>query len=344
MEPVRVLIVDDSDFVRAFLGEILAADREIKVVGQAANGMEALALVERLKPDIVTMDIEMPEMDGMTAIRHIMASEHALPILVLTSLDDARTACEAVSRGALEVLPKPDMDQFDTGHFTRRLKLLSQVKVVRHICGGYGAKNGPARQVLPRPLGGGPEIIAIASSTGGPGALSTLFTGLEHPLNLPVVVAQHIAPGFEDGLVSWLDSVVPLARVKKGVAGEPLLPGIIYISPSDGHMMVTSQRCLALDGLVPSDIYVPSCDRLLASVAASHGPAALAIVLTGMGDDGTRGALAVKREGGTTIAQDKESSVVYGMPGAALESGCIDQVLSLQEISHCINGIIRKRV
>ncbi len=337
MKPIRVLIVDDSAFVREFLTELLSADREIEVVGEACNGVEALEKIPVLLPDLVTMDIEMPEMNGMLAIEHIMGGKYALPILVITSLEDAHTGYEAIIRGALEVMPKPDIDRKAAEYFVHRVKLLSKVKVVRHIRHGTDVmvKNHDVKRYVTGKAK--PEIIAIASSTGGPGALLKLFAGLKAPLDVPLVAAQHIAHGFDAGLVEWLNKETPNSEVKLGTEGERVKPGVIYISPSYGHMEINLCGSIDISPLQPDDIYIPSCDRLLKSVARSYGQAGMAIVLTGMGNDGTAGIMAIKKAGGKTIAQDEASSVIYGMPMAAAESGCIDEVLSLNAIRRHLN-------
>ncbi|SMC61099.1 two-component system, chemotaxis family, response regulator CheB [Desulfocicer vacuolatum DSM 3385] len=344
MAPVRVVIVDDSTFVRAVLKDLLKSDPDIDVVGEAVNGLDALEKISELKPDLVTMDIEMPEMNGLEAIERIMGGDNALPILVFTSLDDAGTAYDAISRGALELLPKPSMDSFNSDHFARRIKLLSKVKVVRHIRRNAATKENKIKQ--PDSGSSGqifPEIVAIASSTGGPSALIGLFAGLTHTLDVPVVVSQHIARGFDDGLMEWLNRETSHARVKIGISGEKILPGTIYLSPANGNMEITSKGIIEISPFAPGDIYTPSCDKLFKSVAGTYGPKSVAVVLTGMGNDGTKGARAVKRAGGRTIAQDEASCVVYGMPKAALESGCIDEVMSLNDIGSCLNGLVKKK-
>lgn len=340
MKPVRVLIVDDSALVRDFLVEILASDKEIEVVGKAVNGVEALEKIATLKPDIVTMDIEMPKMNGMVAIEQIMGGENSLPILVVTSRDDSGTAYEAISRGALEVLPRPNMKRSSADYFAQRIKLLSKVKVVRHIRNKTDTKDDVPQKRTNRNL---PHVIAIASSTGGPRLLAWLFAGLEHFPDVPIVVAQHIARGFDTGLVKWLNRNTPNANVIKGVPGERIKPGVIYLSPSSGHMEITPNNTIEVFPPEPKDIYTPSCDRLLKSVARAHGQFSMAIVLTGMGNDGTAGVKTIKQAGGTTIAQDEASSVVYGMPRAAVESGFIDQVMSLNEIGRCLNSMVREK-
>ena len=343
MAPVRVVIVDDSTFVRAVLKDLLEADPDIDVVGEAVNGVDALEKISVLKPDLVTMDIEMPEMNGLEAIEQIMGGEDALPILVFTSLDDAGTAYDAISRGALELLPKPNMDSFNSDYFARRIKLLSKVKVVRHIRGAQAVKEPRIKKTTSPSAEIFPEIIAIASSTGGPSALIEIFAGLTHPLDLPVVVSQHIAQGFDDGFMKWLDRETSHAQVKIGVSGEQIKPGTIYLSPANGNMEITSGGMIEISPFTSGDIYTPSCDKLFESVAKIYGRSSVGIVLTGMGNDGTRGAQAVKRAGGRTIGQDEASCVVYGMPKAALESGCIDEEMSINDIGSYLNGLIRKK-
>lgn len=342
MAPVRVVIVDDSTFVRAVLKDLLEADPDIEVVGEAVNGVDALEKISALKPDLVTMDIEMPEMNGLEAIEHIMGGEDALPILVFTSLDDAGTAYDAIARGALELLPKPNMDSFNNDYFARRIKLLSKVKVVRHIRSGTAVKKSKVKEIGFPSVEIFPEIIAIASSTGGPSALIGLFAGLTHPLDMPVVVSQHIAEGFDDGLMKWLDRETSHAQVKIGVSRERVKPGTIYLSPANGNMAITSRGMIEISPFEPGEIYTPSCNKLFESVARTYGASCVAIVLTGMGNDGTRGAQAVKRAGGKTIGQDEASCVVYGMPKEALESGCIDEEISLNDIGRYLNGLIRE--
>jgi len=343
MAPVRVVIVDDSTFVRGVLKELLKSDPDIEVVGEAVNGLEALEKISELKPDLVTMDIEMPEMNGLEAIEQIMGGENALPILVFTSLDDAGTAYDAISRGALELLPKPSMDSFNGDNFARRIKLLSKVKVVRHIRSSGAAKEKKVKVTQYPSVDNLPGIVAIASSTGGPSALIGLFAGLTHPLDVPVVVSQHIAQGFDVGLMKWLDRETSHAQVKIGVSGERLQPGTIYLSPANGNMEIISRGMIEISPFGSYDIYTPSCDKLFESIAKTYGPSSVAIVLTGMGNDGTKGAQAIKRAGGRTIAQDEASCVVYGMPKAALDSGSIDEMMSLNDIGKCLNGLTREK-
>ena len=330
MKPVRVLVVDDSSFARELITEILSEDSGIQVIAQAVNGADAVKKVQELRPDIVTMDIDMPIMDGLEAITRIMSS-HALPILVITSRADANTAWHAISKGALEVIPKPDVNEACAAELTRKVRLLAKVKVISHI-----RRDPPPRmEILSRPmsLGNRPEkIVVIASSTGGPKALSIMLSALPDTFPCPIMIAQHIAADFVSGMVNWLNKTVAL-KVKTGTDGESLVPGTVYISPSEKHMRAEFGKRIGFASPQPGDIYFPSCNILLASAAEVYGSGCIAVILTGMGDDGISGLRAVKNAGGFTIAQDEQTSVIFGMPRAAIENGCADKVLPIHKIA-----------
>jgi len=332
MKPVRVLVVDDSALARELIIAILSSDNGIRVVGEAADGREALEKVHILKPELVTMDIEMPVMGGLEAIERIMDSS-AVPILVVTTRGDAHTAFAAMSKGALDLIEKPDVNLESAAEFIEKIKFLSKIKVTRHISGTFHKEKQKA-VVKSESLD---KIVAIASSTGGPKALSILLSALPKSFPFPVVVAQHISAGFVSGLVEWLNRISKLT-IKIALEGEMTMPGTIYFSPSESHMKINSRRFIVLDKRQPEDIYSPSCDILLSSAAAVYGNKSIGVILTGMGDDGVSGMKKIKEAGGVTIAQDEKSSVVFGMPKVAIESGCIDKILSLDEIS---NGIMR---
>ncbi len=370
-ENIRILVVDDDRFVRLFLRKLLSSDTGITIAGEASNGQEAIEKVRLLKPDLVTMDINMPVMDGLEAIARIMQSD-AVPILVITDQADAQCAFDAVSAGALEVLPKPDLGAFDSNEFQRKVRMLAQVKVVRHIGRLSTSTDSVPKSdaVLTRkpvknasemtypnassPLmerGLGREvnrqtiknrslsrIIAVAVSTGGPKTLHEIFSALPGPLPIPMLIAQHIAEGFDEGLVKWLSNNTPVS-VKIGAHGERPLPGMIYLSPSQSHMTMAADHTLSMQKREQTDIFVPSCDKLLASVGMVFGPSAIGIVLTGMGDDGTKGIQQIKAAGGETIAQDEASSVIFGMPRMAIESGCIDRVMSIGDIAQWLRDL-----
>ena len=330
MKEIRVLVVDDSPFARELIMEILSTDKEIRVVGEAANGMEATQKVRDLKPDIVTIDIEMPVMNGIDAIEEIMAA-NAVPILVVTTRGDSKTAYDAISRGALDLVVKPDVSREGAREFIDKIKLLSGIKVITHI------RRRIMREVkLTEKLsfGGGEtdRVVAIAASTGGPEALSIILSSLPAGFPCPVVIAQHISDGFVPGMTEWLRKLSKLS-VKSPAEGEPLLPGTVYIAPSEKNMEITDAKTITLAERQEKDIYHPSCDRLLFSAARVFGSRTIGVILTGMGSDGARGMEKIRKAGGITIAQDEKTSIVFGMPKIAIESGCIDRVLPIEEIS-----------
>ncbi|MBZ0155718.1 MAG: chemotaxis-specific protein-glutamate methyltransferase CheB [Alphaproteobacteria bacterium] len=339
MKQIRVLVADDSGFARELIIAILSTDSEIRVVGEAVNGRDAVEKVKALKPDIVTLDIEMPVMDGLEAIEEIMAS-HAVPILVVTTRGDARTAYAAIAKGALDLVAKPDINLEEAQEFIDKIKLLSKIRVITHLSGKRIPKE-EKEALKPVFKGGASEdrIVAIASSTGGPEALSIILSRLPSPFPCPIVIAQHISDGFVSGMVEWLKKIAK-REVKVPAAGEPLAPGVAYVSPSERHMEVTGSRRIAFVERHPKDIYRPSCDLLLSSVAEVYGSRGIGIILTGMGSDGVQGLERIKTAGGVTVAQDEKTSVVFGMPKVAIERGCVDSILSLDEISGEITRLL----
>ncbi len=330
MKEIKILVVDDSPFARELIIDILSSDKELKVVGEAVNGLEATQKVRDLKPDIVTIDIEMPVMNGLDAIEEIMAA-NAVPILVVTTHGDAKTAYDAISRGALDLVAKPDVSREGAREFIGKIKLLSGIKVITHIGGSSMMEAKPAEKFS---FGAGEmdRVVAIAASTGGPEALSIILSSLPAGFPFPVVIAQHISEGFVAGMAEWLGKLSRL-NVKPAAEGELLLPGTVYIAPSEKHMEVTGAKTVALTERQDKDIFHPSCDRLLLSAAGVFGSGTLGVILTGMGSDGVQGMEKIRKAGGVTIAQDEKTSVVFGMPKIAIEKGCIDKVLPLGEIS-----------
>ncbi len=331
MKKIRVLIADDSVLVRNLIRAIIEMDPEMEVAGEASNGLEAVEKARNLHPDIVTMDIEMPVMDGLQAIEQIMA-ENAMPILVVTSRGDAKTAYAAISKGALDLMMKPDLNVEAAEEFVAKLKLISRVSVISHISGRHGQRHqaGSNMPVFSGNLSD--QVIAIASSTGGPDALSIILSRLPEKFPVPIVIAQHISDGFVSGMVGWLRT---LSRVEIKVAmhGEHLKPGTAYVCPSENHMQVDGSKKITFIERHAKDIYRPSCDVLLSSVAESFGKKAIGVILTGMGNDGVAGITKIREAGGWTIAQDEKTSVIFGMPRLAIENNSIDTVLPLEAIS-----------
>lgn len=328
---IRVLVVDDSPLAREMIISFLAADGNIIVVGEAKNGCEAIEKTAQLRPDLVTMDIEMPLMDGLEAIERIMMST-PVPILVVTSRGDAATAYSALSRGALEVVEKPDIDGHNGRELVKKVRVLSGVRVITHINAGkrFVADEAIAAH-LPVKEETRPGIVAIASSTGGPQALSHIFSHLPANYPVPIVVAQHISDGFACGMAEWLNSKSPL-EIALPEQGAPLLPGRVYIASSEHKTVIDSQKRIQLSERPGNEIYRPSCNTLLSSAAGAFGPCCVGVILTGMGDDGVEGMRLIKAAGGVTLAQDAESSVVFGMNRFAVERGYCDRVVPLADI------------
>ncbi|GEO82871.1 chemotaxis-specific protein-glutamate methyltransferase CheB [Pararhodospirillum oryzae] len=339
---IRVLVVDDSGLARSLLRAVLEADGGFDVVGEARHGREAVALVHDLRPDLVTMDLDMPVMGGLDAIEEIMTSR-AVPILVVSNVADAQNAYAAVSRGAVDVVAKPALGTREQQEFLAKARLVSGVRVITHVRalrlpaasrpGPPPARSGgaPAALAVPSPGRRG-GAFAIASSTGGPQALARLLGDLPRDFPEPVLIAQHIADGFAPGMAEWLATLSTLP-VRMGQEGEALTPGTVYIAPSEVHLTVTRGRRLAWQERTPKDLYRPSCDRLLESAAVAFGRACVGIILTGMGSDGAKGLAAIRAAGGETIAQDEASSVIFGMNRVAIEQGAVGHVLPLEGIA-----------
>lgn len=333
--PIRILIVDDSRAARGILKEIFGQVEDMTVIGEAENGKDAVDKAMDLKPDLIIMDISLSLMDGHKAIELIMARQ-AVPILIVSTQDDAQTGLEAISKGALDIFPKSDITN---NEFVKKVRLISTIKVITHLGGGRKIANtvhssltkNVTNPVLQGECSHQHGIVAIASSTGGPRALCLLLSTLSSDFPFPIVIAQHIAQGFTDGLIDILGTH-SLFPVKKGEHGEQVESGVVYVSPSSRHMFIDRDRRIGFLERRSSDIYFPSCDRLLSSAAKIYGHKSIGIILTGMGKDGVAGIRKIREVGGKTIAQDESTSIVFGMPGEAIASGCVDVVAAIQDI------------
>ena len=354
MGRIRVVIADDSRLARDLLRAIFEAEPGMEVVGEASNGREAVALVQQLRPHLVTMDLEMPLMDGVAAVEEIMCTR-AVPILVVSSVADAPRALDAVAHGALEIVPKPDTTPEAAAHLLARARLLAGVSVITRLRARSSAAPSPLAEAAPGVLtaaptpapvlthalvpgcvGGallpGTRVFAVAASTGGPQALAQILPALPPDFACPVLVAQHISDGFAQGMAQWLASLCPLP-VRLACDGEALRPGHIYIAPSEYHLAVTAQHQLQWRPRLPQDLSRPSCDVLLSSVAAVFRAQAVGIVLSGMGHDGACGLAAIRAAGGCTLAQDEASSLIFGMNRVAIERAAVQQVLPVGEMA-----------
>jgi two-component system, chemotaxis family, protein-glutamate methylesterase/glutaminase len=330
---IRVLLVDDSAVVRKLLRAIFAKDDAFEVMGEAANGVEAVAQVRRERPGLIVMDLEMPLMGGVGAIEEIM-SFCPVPILVVTDFANAQRAYAAVAHGALEVVAKSALTEQQVDAFLARARLVASIPVITHV--KSLRHYSPTAKLAMAPLAAGlPDnrpVFGVTSSTGGPQALCRVLSQLPDDFNCPILIAQHVIPGFAAGMAKWLASESSLP-VKLAEQGETLVAGQVYLSPSEAHLSVVSGDRIDLLALREGDTYRPSCDVLLESMAAVFGRRSVGIILTGMGADGARGLARVKAAGGTTWAQDEASSVVYGMNRVAVESGAVKRVLALGDIA-----------
>lgn len=338
----RVLIVDDSPSVRRMLQTIIASDPDMEVVGIAGDGDEAIALAHTLGPDVITMDIRMPRMDGVSAIRAIMR-DRPTPIVVLCSDLNDRTlniSFNALKAGALEVIEKPrltpggDFNKF-VADFVSTLKLMAEVKVVRLFLDQTGEYSQPGAADAPHIVavdnGSQYDIVGICSSTGGPAALEYLFRQLPPGFPAPIVVVQHITEGFLQGLVEWLNLATPLA-VKIADDGEVARAGVIYFAPEHCHLVVSPGGLLRYSEADAVRCHRPSGELLFSSMAEWFGGRSIGVMLTGMGEDGVDGLAEIAERGGVVIAQDAATSAIYGMPRAVVERSVATEVLPLDRI------------
>jgi two-component system chemotaxis response regulator CheB len=335
--PLRVVVVEDSLVQRTHIVRTLEAEGDIVVVGEAVGALEAVALVAKVHPDVVTLDLEIPGGGGQFVIEQVMGHSPT-PILVLSASLTSRTsvpAVEALVAGAVDAFPKPSKWRAsDEATLRRTVRSLRGVTVLRHPRAHLHPQ--PARDNRARPttlLPSGRYVVAIAASTGGPPALAQVLSRLAG-LQAPVLIVQHLHADFVDGLVSWMtrESGLP---VRLATAGAALERGTVYIAGGGCHLRVGPDRRIVLDP-EPASLHRPSADELFNSVAENVGPDGIGVVLTGMGDDGAQGLLALRHAGGTTIAQDESTCAVYGMPRAAVRVGAATEVVALQDVGTAI--------
>jgi two-component system, chemotaxis family, protein-glutamate methylesterase/glutaminase len=343
MNRIRVMIIEDSDVVRLLLEEIVRRDPRLEVAASVSNAEDALKLLSRVLPDVISMDVRLPGMNGLQATQRIM-SERPTPIVIVSAsveADELKISINALKAGAVAIMEKPvgtthaNYQQMATQLCTQ-LVIMSEVKVVRQRPGPT-----PTPTRAPRPPGGRSgafSALGIATSTGGPRALEMLLGGLPPEFPLPILVVQHIATPFLDGFAAWLDDVSPFAATV-ACDGERLVPGRIYLPPVDQHLAVQNGRVRLEPGPLVSN-QRPSGTVLFRSLARDLGPRAIGVLLTGMGDDGAAGLLELRTAGGYTIGEDESTSVVYGMPQAAARLGAVCCALPLHEIAPHIVGLV----
>ncbi len=335
MSKIRVLIVEDSAVIREFLGYIIGRDPRLEVAAAVESAERALEILERTAPDVISLDIRLPGMNGLEATRRIM-SRRPTPIVVVSAsveAEDLKITMSALQAGALSVVEKPvGTTQAHYALLAERvctqLAIMSQVQVVRQRVPRNVAAAAPRG---PRRLPGTPRALGIGASTGGPNALMVLLNGLGADFPLPIAVVQHMTPGFLAGFAAWLGSVCP-CPVEVIDAPRTMTPGTVYMAAADRHLRL-AQDCVCLDAADPVCAQRPSATVLFESMAQSLGPQGLGVLLTGMGEDGADGLLALHRAGGFCIAEDASTAVVYGMPAAAARLGAADELLPLPAIA-----------
>lgn len=360
MRPLRVLVVDDSAFNRRTLSELLTSMPGVQVVGKASDGDEALRMSDELSPDLITLDLEMPRMDGFTFLRLLMARSPT-PVIVVSGYSAKENVFRALELGALDFVAKPTRT-VTADLASVRDELAEKVQLVRHLSpagldlkrrgslvGGRTATQvfytggvdqdvpRPSRTVAPR------RVVVIGASTGGPTALLEVFARFPTDASAAVVVAQHMPERFTKTFAERLDRMSPL-HVKEAKDSHRLSAGDAWVCP--GGMCIEVKPtgggyAVHVRNSNPYDRYVPSVDRLFETAAVTCGERSVAVVLTGMGDDGAQGAVAIKKAGGTVIAEAPETAVIYGMPGAAMRTGVVDRSLPLKALADHIGFIVR---
>ena len=359
MKAVRVMIVEDSPTVLAALARAIRADPRLAVVSECRSAEEALTKLDRAAPDVISMDIHLPGISGLEATRRIM-ERRPTPIVIVSrsvNADDLDGTMESLRAGAVSAVEKPTCGCADPDEAMRRLcrelAVMSHVKVVRQrfnrppiksVASAPGAMataqsgHAAAFRMPTQSRGHGtPAIVGMVASTGGPRALECVLEAIGADFPLPIVLVQHITPSFQKGFVSWLARVAP-QRVQEATHGESPLPGCVYVAPAAKHLVLHGQR-LALDAREPVCGQCPSGTLLLQSLAESFGPCAVGVVLTGMGDDGAEGLLAIRRAGGYTITEDESTTVVNGMPQAARAIGASCVSLPLETIGAALRNL-----
>ncbi|MFC3909605.1 chemotaxis response regulator protein-glutamate methylesterase [Legionella dresdenensis] len=349
MSKIKVMIIDDSALMRRIINTLLSKDPDIEVVGSISNAVYALNMIERLQPDIITLDIEMPGMDGLTALTELRKKYPELPVIMCSSLtlNGATVTLEALNRGANDYVTKPSSSGSAKDSFEQMSQdLLYKIKgltshLVKAAPQPVVAKPQTTSSSEPRAI----HVLAIGVSTGGPNALTELLPKLPRDFPVPVVIVQHMPPVFTKILAENLSKKSAL-DVKEAVDGDILTPGTIFIAPGNYHMTVARdglQTRLRLNQDPPENFCRPAVDVLFRSVAALYGKNTLSVIMTGMGQDGMLGCKEIKQEGGLVIIQDQASSVVWGMPGAVYKEQLADAVYPLTDLGGAIVQCVNRK-
>lgn len=341
---IKVLVVDDSAFMRRIISDLLSDDDDIEVIGTARNGKDGIEKAELLKPQVITLDVEMPIMDGITALNKLLELNPAPKVIMLSSLthNGGEATMKALEAGAIDFVLKPNSSIFNFNIDEIKIDLIRKIKsavasnsldINRFSSAPIRSYNKPKIKIQSQ--NNLKYIIAIGTSTGGPRALQEVIPFLPADIPAAVLIVQHMPPGFTKSLAVRMDGLSEI-NVKEAENGDILKPGWAYIAPGDFHMYLSNsskeyQICLNKD--MPMTGHRPSVNYMMNSVAASNHPNLIAVIMTGMGNDGSEGILNIKKAGGKTIAQNEETCVVYGMPKAAVSNGAIDRIVPLNEIA-----------
>ena len=351
---IKVLVVDDSGLMVKLLTELINTDQELRVVGTASHGYDAVRKAQLLHPDVITMDVNMPRMDGIMAVEEIMTTIPT-PVLMISSLtqEGAAATMQALALGAIDFVPKPSgyvsVDIKDLSReIIAKIKLAAKIRVVRTVKQGPPMKAEIVKRsfdIAPRTVKKKPDyahVVAIGCSTGGPMALNEVLQELPADFPAPILVVQHMPEKFTEKLAELLDRRIAL-RVIEAKEGMEIHKGVVYIAPGAHHLKVRLNRTIALQPGNSNAMPCPSVDMMMTSAAAVFGKNMIGVILTGMGNDGVAGMNAIKDVNGTTIAQDEETSLVFGMPKMAIESGCVDSIVPLSLVSEEIMSSLRRK-
>jgi len=328
MGQIQVLVVDDSLLMQRVITDLLQSDKQLSVIGTARDGEEAMLKIANLRPDVVTMDIEMPKMNGLTAVRRIMET-NPTPVIMVSSLTqrEAMLTLKALEFGAVDYVPKPS-GQISLNMDSVRDELISKVKTA--VFANVSLPKASTFEDFHVPVKTKEKIISIAASTGGPPAVTKVLTSL--PADIPpILIVQHMPKGVTKLFAQGLNNTCKFT-VKEAEEGDRVQDRLALIAPGGFHMVVTKEKRVHLTTDAPVNFVRPAADVLMFSLAEHYGGRNVGVVLTGMGADGAKGIASIKGRGGTTIAQDQKTSVVYGMPYMALQTGCVDKVASIDEI------------
>lgn len=325
---MRVLVVDDSALMRNLLSDMLNAESNIEVIATAKDGQDAIEKVAKLNPDVVTLDIEMPKMDGLTALKHIMNS-NPTPVVMLSALTEygSKSAIKALEYGAIDFIHKP------SGSISLDLRKVREELLIKLRVASMAKLHKPKLESvkpIKHQINNRRRLIAIGASTGGPSALIEIIPRFPED-SPPILIVQHMPSGFTKSFAERLDSESAIV-VKEAIEGEKIEAGKAFLAPGDHHMIVTGDKKIHLNKEPPIKWVRPAVDPMMISVASVYKSDVIGVILTGMGSDGTDGMTAIKENNGQTLAQTESSCVVYGMPNAAVKAGCVDKIVSLSQM------------